>query len=47
MPGVKPVMEFFGFTSVTAFMREWKLLDEKDQEQLKQGLSDGTLTYDG
>ncbi len=42
---MKKIMEFFGFTSAGAFMKEWKALDETDQAQLKAGIEDGSLTY--
>ncbi|QGZ16566.1 hypothetical protein PBI_GABRIELA_51 [Mycobacterium phage Gabriela] len=32
---MKKIMEFFGFTSAGAFMKEWKALTETDQAQLK------------
>lgn len=42
---MKQIMEFFGFTSAGAFMKEWKLLTETDQAQLKAGIADGSLNY--
>jgi hypothetical protein len=42
---IKQVMEYFGFTSAGKFMQEWKLFSPADQEQLKAGIGDGSLTY--
>ena len=42
---MKQVMEFFGFTSVGDFSKEWKKLTPTDQEQLKSGIADGSLNY--
>ncbi|SHT54567.1 Uncharacterised protein [Mycobacteroides abscessus subsp. abscessus] len=42
---MKKIMEFFGFTSASAFMKEWKELTETDQAQLKSGIESGSLTY--
>lgn len=38
-------MKFFGFPSAAAFAKEWRELTEKDKEDLKKGLKDGSLTY--
>lgn len=42
---MKEVMKFFGFPNAAAFAKEWKKLTDKDKEDLKQGLADGSLTY--
>lgn len=41
---LKSIMEFFGM-SASEFMKEWKLMDEQDKTQLKNGIRDGSLTY--
>lgn len=44
---IKDVMEYFGKGDggLKGFQAEWKALTDKDKEQLKQGIGDGTLTY--
>jgi len=42
--GVKKVMEFFGMAA-GEFMKEWKPLSEKDKNDLREGIYNGTLTY--
>lgn len=38
------VMKYFGM-KVTEFRAEWARLTDRDKEQLKRGVADGTLTY--
>ena len=41
---LKELRDFFGM-SAAEFVRDWKLLPQKDKDQLKKGIEDGTLTY--
>ena len=41
---VKEIMAFFGMTPKD-MIREWKPLSDKDKDELRKGISDGTLTY--
>ena len=38
------VMKFFGIP-IAQFRKEWAELTDKDKEQIKQGIEDGTLSY--
>lgn len=42
---LKDIKEFFGFTSLSEFSAEWKPLSEKDREDIKSGIDNGTFTY--
>lgn len=42
---VKEIKEFFGFTSVAQMNAEWKQLTDKDKEQIREGIGNGTFTY--
>lgn len=42
---LKAVKDFFEIKSASVFTKEWKALDEASQEQIKQGIGDGTLNY--
>jgi hypothetical protein len=46
MPPVtlKDIMKYFGMSS-QEMTREWKALNEEDKAQIKNGLSDGSMTY--
>lgn len=44
MAGLKEVMAFFEMDA-KSFTREWKKLNEKDREELRRGIGDGSLTY--
>lgn len=41
---VKEVMTFFEMTAAD-FMKEWKVLSDKDKDDLKNGVGNGTLNY--
>lgn len=41
---LKECREFFGMPAGD-FVREWKLLSQKDKDDIKKGIEDGTLTY--
>jgi hypothetical protein len=44
---IKDVADYFrkGNQPLKEFTEEWKLLSDKDKEELKQGIGDGTLDY--
>lgn len=52
---IKQVADFFKIgdgtvsadsrNQLTAFSREWKSLDEKSKEDIRNGIGDGTLNY--
>lgn len=39
------VKDFFGYTNMAQFGREWRSLDVGSKEALKEGIADGSLTY--
>lgn len=41
---LKQVRDFFGIEGKD-MVAEWRTLSEKDKEQLRAGIGDGTLTY--
>lgn len=41
---LKDIMAFFGM-SPREMTKEWKALSDKDKEQIKSGLENGSLTY--
>lgn len=42
---LKGIKDYFGYATLPAFSKDWKQLSDKDKEQIKKGLSDGTLNY--
>ena len=42
---VKVVKDFFEEKSISKFTAEWKELSEKDKDDIKKGIGDGTLDY--
>jgi hypothetical protein len=42
---IKQVKDFFGETNTSKFVAEWKALSPESQEQLKNGIGDGSLDY--
>lgn len=42
---LKGIKDYFGYSTLPAFSKDWKQLSDKDKEEIKKGLSDGTLTY--
>lgn len=41
---LKEIMAFFGMAP-SEMTKEWKSLTDKDKEQIKNGIGDGSLTY--
>lgn len=41
---LKDIRDFFDIP-LSQFSKEWKALPQRDRDQIKQGLEDGTLTY--
>jgi hypothetical protein len=39
------VKDFFGYPSLSAFSVDWKKMPEKDRQEIRRGIGDGTLTY--
>jgi len=39
------VMHYFGYPTAAAFKKDWSQLSDKDKEELKTGIEDGSLTY--
>ena len=39
------IRDALGYTSNTQFSREWKELPERDRDQIRAGVENGTLTY--
>jgi len=39
------VRVFFGYTSAASFAKDWKELSKADQEQIKAGIENSSLTY--
>lgn len=44
-PSLKDIKELFGYPTLKAFSDDWKELTDQDKEQIRQGISNGTLTY--
>lgn len=44
MASMVDVMKFFGMTTAK-FRAEWAELEKSDQDALKQGVADGSLSY--
>lgn len=42
---LKEIKDFFGYESLSAFSKDWKILPETDRKDIREGLSNGTLTY--
>lgn len=42
--GLKDLKEFFGYSKLQDFSRDWKLLSEEDRAQIRGGIEDGTMT---
>jgi hypothetical protein len=42
--GLKVVMAFFGMNAKD-MMREWKALTQKDKDDIRNGIENGSLTY--
>lgn len=40
------IRDFFGYTSLAEFARDWKQLDARSKEQIKSGIGNGTYDYD-
>lgn len=41
----KELKEFFGYTKLADFSRDWKELSEAERAQIRGGIADGTFTY--
>lgn len=39
------VMKFLGYDNIATFRKEWAELSDKDKDQLKRGIGNGSLTY--
>lgn len=39
------VKDFFGYTNIAQFRKEWAALTEQDKTELRTGIENGTLTY--
>ena len=39
------IRKFFGIDNVALFRKEWSELSDVDKAQIKDGLTDGSLTY--
>lgn len=39
------VKKFFEIESTTTFSSEWRALSTKDQQEIKEGIGDGSLNY--
>lgn len=42
---IKDMKEFFGYTKLADFSKDWKELTDTDKVQIRQGLADGTYNY--
>lgn len=45
VPSLKDIKDLFGYPTLAAFSKDWKELTDKDKEQIKEGIGNGTLTY--
>ena len=41
---LKAIMAFFGMTAKD-MVKEWKMLSDKDKQQIREGIENGSLTY--
>lgn len=41
---IKDIVNYFGMKT-GEFMTHWKKLSQKDKDEIKRGIADGTLTY--
>lgn len=41
----KELKEFFGYTKLADFSRDWKELSEAERDQIRTGIADGSFTY--
>lgn len=39
------IREYFGYESLAKFGADWRALAEKDKEDIRKGISDGSLNY--
>lgn len=44
-PSLKDIKDLFGYSTLSAFSKDWKQLSDKDKEQIKEGIGNGTFTY--
>lgn len=42
---MKQVSEFFEYSSLSEFRKDWLALTDQDRAQIKAGLGDGSLNY--
>lgn len=42
---LKAIKDFFGYEKLSDFSADWKEVPVKDRDEIKAGLSDGSLTY--
>jgi hypothetical protein len=42
---IKDMKEFFGYTKLADFSKDWKELSDKDKQDIRQGLADDTYNY--
>lgn len=45
MATLTEVKKYFGYKTAAAFSRDWKQLTEKDQNDLKRGIGNGSFDY--
>ena len=45
MTNLTAIKEFFGFATLGDFRNEWTQLSDKDKNELREGIENGTLTY--
>lgn len=39
------VKNYFGYSNIAEFKRDWTSLSDEDKDQLKAGIANGSLTY--
>jgi hypothetical protein len=42
---LKEIKDYFGYTSLSAFSADWRVLPEKDRAHIREGIGNHTFTY--
>lgn len=42
---LKDIKDYFGYDNLTKFSKDWQRLSDKDKDDIRRGLENGTYTY--
>jgi hypothetical protein len=42
---IKDIKDFFGYSTLSEFSVDWKALSDRDKEQIRGGIDDGSFDY--